>query len=89
MLQEPEAVTEDRLFDVVDAHSGEVYLEDAFLAQAHIWAAQNDFSIVNYPSTIIISNGGPAPHEIYVDYKFETEDKYDWLCCDCGNPACT
>jgi len=34
------------IVDIVDTETGEIYVEDMFVASAHIWAIQNGWEVV-------------------------------------------
>jgi len=46
--RELEAVTECHLFDIIDDATGEIYEENLLFAQAHIWAAEQRWTVVHW-----------------------------------------
>ena len=50
--RELEAVTKCHLFDVIDDCTGEIYKEDFLFAQAHLWAAENGWTVTRWESPV-------------------------------------
>jgi len=61
--RELEAVTKCHLFDIVDDCTGEIYKENLLFAQAHLWAAENGWTVIRWESWCSLS---ALPGTLYV-----------------------